>query len=105
MVGGLLAGWFGDWQHTFLGIGIISLALLPLVIWLLPAQRCFVAVEAAPGQLRRAIQSHLGNPLLVGAYLIGGLNFMVFLNQYSYLTFLLAKALLPCRPSGSACCF
>lgn len=92
VVGGLLAGWFGDWQHTFLGIGIISLALLPLVIWLLPAQRCFVAVEAAPGQLRRAIQSHLGNPLLVGAYLIGGLNFMVFLNQYSYLTFLLAKA-------------
>ena len=92
VVGGLLAGWFGDWQHTFLGIGIISLALLPLVIWLLPAQTRFVAVEAAPGQLRRAIQSHLGNPLLAGAYLIGGLNFMVFLNQYSYLTFLLAKA-------------
>ncbi|MDM5084048.1 MFS transporter [Aeromonas rivipollensis] len=92
VVGGLLAGWFGDWQHTFLGIGLISLALLPLVIWLLPAQTRFVAVEAAPGQLRRAIQSHLGNPLLLGAYLIGGLNFMVFLNQYSYLTFLLAKA-------------
>ena len=67
MVGGLLAGWFGDWQHTFLGIGIISLALLPLVIWLLPLpRRCFVAVEAAPGQLRCAIQSHLGSPLLVG---------------------------------------
>uniref|UniRef100_UPI00248EB8FE MFS transporter n=1 Tax=Aeromonas taiwanensis TaxID=633417 RepID=UPI00248EB8FE len=92
VVGGLLAGGFGDWQHTFLGIGVISLALLPLVIWLLPAQTRFVAVEAAPGQLRRAIQSHLGNPLLAGAYLIGGLNFMVFLNQYSYLTFLLAKA-------------
>jgi YNFM family putative membrane transporter len=27
----------------------------------------------------------------LGAYLIGGLNFMVFLNQFSYLTFLLAK--------------
>ncbi|HDX8376069.1 TPA: MFS transporter, partial [Aeromonas dhakensis] len=44
VVGGLLAGWFGDWQHTFLGIGLISLALLPLVIWLLPAQTRFVPV-------------------------------------------------------------
>ncbi|MGL4794011.1 MAG: MFS transporter, partial [Aeromonas jandaei] len=38
-----------------------------------------------------ALRGHLTNPLLVGAYLIGGLNFMVFLNQFSYLTFLLAK--------------
>ncbi len=91
VVGGLLAGWFGDWQHTFLGIGLISLALLPLVIWLLPAQTRFVPVIAKPGQFRQAITSHLGNPLLVGAYLIGGFNFMVFLNQYSYLTFLLAS--------------
>lgn len=91
VVGGLLAGWFDDWQHTFLGIGLISLALLPLVIWLLPAQTRFVPVIAKPGQFRQAIASHLGNPLLVGAYLIGGLNFMVFLNQFSYLTFLLAS--------------
>ena len=66
VVGGLLAGWFGDWQHTFLGIGLISLALLPLVIWLLPAQTRFVPVIAKPGQFRQAIASHLGNPLLVG---------------------------------------
>lgn len=98
VVGGLLAGWFGDWQHTFLGIGLISLALLPLVIWLLPAQTRFVPVIAKPGQFRQAIASHLGNPLLVGAYLIGGLNFMVFLNQYSYLTFLLASPLLLADP-------
>ncbi|ONG06567.1 MFS transporter, partial [Aeromonas hydrophila] len=59
VVGGLLAGWFGDWQHTFLGIGLISLALLPLVIWLLPAQTRFVPVIAKPGQFRQAIASHL----------------------------------------------
>ncbi len=64
----------------------------------------FVPVIAKPGQFRQAIASHLGNPLLVGAYLIGGLNFMVFLN-HSYLTFLLASPPSPCRPSGSACCF
>ncbi len=91
VVGGLLAGWFGDWQHTFLGVGVISLSLLPLVFWLLPKQARFVPVNPAPGQFARALRGHLTNPLLVGAYLIGGLNFMVFLNQFSYLTFLLAK--------------
>ncbi|MFQ1694632.1 MFS transporter [Aeromonas veronii] len=91
VVGGLLAGWFGDWQHTFLGIGVISLSLLPLVFWLLPHQTRFVASAPVRGQFARALQQHLTNPLLVGAYLIGGLNFMVFLNQFSYLTFLLAK--------------
>ncbi|MGL4714994.1 MAG: MFS transporter [Aeromonas sp.] len=91
VVGGLLAGWFGDWQHTFLGIGVISLLLLPLVFWLLPHQTRFVASAPVPGQFARALHQHLTNPLLLGAYLIGGLNFMVFLNQFSYLTFLLAK--------------
>ncbi|WP_260391828.1 MFS transporter, partial [Aeromonas enteropelogenes] len=67
-----------------------SLALLPLVFWLLPHQTRFVAASPVPGQFAHALQQHLSNPLLVGAYLIGGLNFMVFLNQFSYLTFLLA---------------
>ncbi|MGL6625214.1 MFS transporter [Aeromonas jandaei] len=91
VVGGMLAGWFGNWQHTFLGVGVISLSLLPLVFWLLPKQARFVPVNPAPGQFVRALHGHLTNPLLVGAYLIGGLNFMVFLNQFSYLTFLLAN--------------
>ncbi|MFM4823817.1 MFS transporter [Aeromonas bivalvium] len=90
VLGGLLAGWFDSWHATFLGIGLISLLLLPLVVWLLPTQRNFTPSQASPGQLRQALGSHLRNPLLVGAYLIGGLNFMVFLNQFSYLTFLLS---------------
>ena len=84
--------------------GSSALALLPLVIWLPAAQRCFwVAVEAAPGQLRRAIQSHLAVPRWWGPISSAVSTSMVFLNQYSYLTFLLAKAPSPCRPSGSAC--
>ncbi|MGY4012193.1 MFS transporter [Aeromonas molluscorum] len=90
VLGGLLAGWFDSWHATFLGIGIISVLLFPLVVWLLPVQRNFTPTQASPGQLRLALGSHLRNPLLVGAYLIGGLNFLVFLNQFSYLTFLLS---------------
>ncbi|PJG60370.1 MFS transporter [Aeromonas cavernicola] len=91
VLSGLLAGWFGDWQHAFIGIGLFSLLLLPIVFRLLPRQTHFVAVSSQRGQFTQALFQHLTNPLLVAAYLIGGLNFMVFLNQFSYLTFLLAS--------------
>ena len=91
VVAGLLAGALGSWQQAFLGIGLISLLLLPLVYWLLPPQQGFRPASARPGELVMALRQHLGSPLLVGAYLIGGLNFMVFLNQYSYLTFMLSQ--------------
>jgi YNFM family putative membrane transporter len=35
---------------------------------------------------------HLRNPQLVCAYLVGGIGFGVFINQFSYLTFILAEA-------------
>ncbi|MBZ6067442.1 MFS transporter [Aeromonas schubertii] len=91
VVAGMLAGALGGWHQAFLGIGLISLLLLPLVCWLLPPQQGFRPAMAQPGELVMALRQHLGSPLLVGAYLIGGLNFMVFLNQYSYLTFLLSQ--------------
>lgn len=92
VVAGLLAGWQGEWQDAFWGIALVSALLLPVVAWLLPAQQGFVVSEPQRGELFRALAMHLKEPLLVGAYLIGGLNFMVFLNQYSYLTFLLSQA-------------
>ncbi|MGL5286782.1 MAG: MFS transporter, partial [Aeromonas sp.] len=92
VVAGLLAGWQGEWQDAFWGIALVSALLLPVVAWLLPAQQGFVVSEPRRGELFRALAMHLKEPLLVGAYLIGGLNFMVFLNQYSYLTFLLSQA-------------
>jgi YNFM family putative membrane transporter len=33
---------------------------------------------------------HLGNPMILPACFIGGLNFFIFVNQYSYITFVLA---------------
>ena len=38
----------------------------------------------------RSMGDHLSNPMLLSAYLIGGLNFFIFINQYSYITFVLA---------------
>lgn len=92
VVAGLFAGWQGSWQAAFWGIGLLSLLLLPLVMWLLPRQQGFVPSQPRRGELVSALRLHLGSPLLVGAYLIGGINFMVFLNQFSYLTFLLSHA-------------
>lgn len=91
VLAGLLAGWLESWQAAFVGIGALSLLLLPLAAWLLPSQQGFVASQPRRGELKAALGQHLGAPLLVGAYLVGGLNFMVFLNQFSYLAFLLSQ--------------
>ncbi|PSJ47194.1 MFS transporter [Zobellella taiwanensis] len=85
--GGLLAQWSG-WQASFLVLGLASLLLWLPLVRLLPASRHFV--PARKGQGTRALFDHIRNPLLWPVYLIGGLNFMVFLNQYTYVAFYLA---------------
>ena len=60
---------------------------LPLLRWL-PRSQYFVPVTK--GQGSAAFIGHLTNPLLWPVYLIGGLNFMVFLNQYTYVAFYLS---------------
>lgn len=85
--GGLLAQWSG-WQASFLVLGLASLLLWLPLVRLLPASRHFV--PARKGQGTRALFEHIRNPLLWPVYLIGGLNFMVFLNQYTYVAFYLA---------------
>ncbi|WP_027967135.1 MFS transporter [Halomonas halocynthiae] len=77
---------------SFLVVGSMTLVGL-LVFWrLLPAAKAFTP---HPFELRTALadlRAHLRNPLLLGAYLLGGLNFLIFINQYSYITFYLADA-------------
>lgn len=93
VTGRLLAGAVGDWldwPDVFLLLGVASIAGLLLVVWLLPASQHFKAVAFRPTRMSRDLLSHLRNPLLLIAYLIGGLNFLVFLNQYTYITFVLA---------------
>lgn len=86
--GGLLAEWGGGWQTSFIVLAAISLLLwLPLLKWL-PASQHFV--PTSKGQGGAALLSHIKNPLLWPIYLVGGLNFMVFLNQYTYVAFYLS---------------
>ncbi len=78
----------GGWQTSFLVLGACSLLLwLPLLKWL-PPSRHFVPAGKDGGM--SALVGHIRNPLLWPVYLVGGLNFMVFLNQYTYVAFYLA---------------
>ncbi|QJQ95750.1 MFS transporter [Vreelandella populi] len=91
IMGGVAAE-FGGWQMSFLVVGGVSLVGMLLFWRLLPESRNF---RPTPFQLRPALLSiahHLRNPLLLAAYLIGGLNFLIFINQYSYITFRLSEA-------------
>ncbi|MBB3229346.1 MFS transporter [Halomonas stenophila] len=66
---------------------------------LLPAVGLYIGANSLGGISGRVIGeaagglvAHLRNPRLRGAYLLGGLNFLVFINQYSYIAFRLSEA-------------
>jgi YNFM family putative membrane transporter len=80
----------GHWQWVFWPMTVLS-ALSCYFIWrYLPASERFTP---QPFRLKQALQNHafhLNQPLLLLTYLIGGLNFLVFLNQYTFIGFALA---------------
>ena len=91
--GRLLAGGLADlghWQWVFWPMTLLG-ALSCYAVWrYLPAAQYFVR---QPFRLKQALRDnlyHLRQPLLLLTYLIGGLNFLVFLNQYTYSSFVLA---------------
>lgn len=95
VTGRLASGFIGehyDWQTVFLALGFSSLGLVLLFIWLLPSSKHFQAKPFHPRSVILDMRGHLNNPRLLTAYLIGGLNMLVFLSQYSYITFVLADA-------------
>lgn len=96
--GGLLAEWGGGWQTSFMVLAAASLLVwLPLLKWL-PASKNFVPTNK--GQGGAALLSHVKNPLLWPIYLVGGLNFMVFLNQYTYVAFYLSAPPIHMAPAA-----
>lgn len=77
---------------AFLAVGVMTVVGC-LIFWrLLPNSRAFTP---KPFQLHQAISDllgHLRTPILLAAYCLGGINFLIFINQYSYITFRLAGA-------------
>lgn len=89
VISGLAAHQWG-WQSSFLALAAFDLICLLLVIRLLPASRRFEPGPLRPRLMLKDLAGHLRNPLIVAACVIGGLNFFIFVNQYSYITYVLA---------------
>lgn len=87
-----LAAYHWGWQSSFIALAAFDLLCLLLVVWLLPASRRFEPRQLWPRHMLADLSGHLRNPSILAACVIGGFNFFVFVNQYSYITFLLAGA-------------
>ena len=93
VTGRLLSGFVGEhfgWAAAFGTLGLLGAVLLVVFIYLLPKSQNFHAKVLHPLLIARDMSGHLRNPVLLVAYLIAGGNFMIFLNQYTYITFVLA---------------
>ncbi|KGA02143.1 major facilitator transporter [Cobetia amphilecti] len=91
VAGGVIAEHWG-WQASFAAIGGVSLLVLGALWQLLPRQRRFVAQPLKLSSMLAALGRHLRNPRLWPVFLLGGLNFFIFVNLYSYMTFRLSEA-------------
>lgn len=92
--GRLLAGGLADlghWQWVFWPMTVMGLLSCYCIWRFLPASNQFQAKAFRFSQALADNWHHLQQPLLLITYLIGGLNFLVFLNQYTYISFVLAE--------------
>lgn len=89
IVGGAAAE-VGGSSAAFIAVGVMTLVGCAIFWRLLPNSQVLIPKRF---QLRRAltdIAGHLRTPVLLAAYCLGGINFLIFINQYSYITFRLA---------------
>lgn len=91
VVGGIVAD-MGGASAAFTTVGLMTLAGTVLFWRLLPPSRAFTPRPFHLATAAADLYGHLRTPALLGAYALGGINFMVFINQYSYITFRLANA-------------
>jgi YNFM family putative membrane transporter len=89
LIGGFAGEWLG-WSEVFLVMAMISFILLILFALLLPASKHFTAKSLKPRCMLAQSLAHIKNPILLLAYLVGGFNFFIFINQYSFITFVLS---------------
>jgi YNFM family putative membrane transporter len=82
----------GHWPWVFYPLALASVLLWWGCYRYLPDSRHF---QASPFALRPALHAmvnHLKNRRLLALYVIGGINFFIYLNQYTYISFVLAEA-------------
>ncbi|MFN3579661.1 MAG: MFS transporter, partial [Pseudomonas sp.] len=91
LFGGFVAEHLGL-QAVFLGLAGFSLLGLLGVATLLPRASGFRPQAFSLAGIYRGFSDHLRNPQLLPAFVLGGLNFMIFINLYTYLTFRLSAA-------------
>lgn len=90
--GRLIGGFVGEWQGpsaAFLAMALISVVCVAIFAVLLPASRHFEPKRFRLGSIVSNVKLHLSNRILLLCYVIGGFNFFIFINQYSYITFVL----------------
>ena len=90
--GRLLGGFLGEnfgLIGTFEIMALLSLSLTLAFAWLLPASKGFLPKPLRPKSMLHQLAAHLANKRLLLSYLIGGLSFFIFVNQYSFITFVL----------------
>ncbi|SEI48439.1 MFS transporter, YNFM family, putative membrane transport protein [Allopseudospirillum japonicum] len=92
LISGALTDYLQSWQASLWILGGFSLILWMLAYQLLPKSHAF---QARPFQIKQSLQDfrqHLARKELSLVYLVGGLNFFIFINLYTYITFVLSKA-------------
>ncbi|MBD0383209.1 MFS transporter [Paenibacillus sedimenti] len=89
IIGGILADLWG-WRSAFLIIGLASGLFWVCFTVMLPRSRYFRPKPLRLGEALHEMKRHIGTPSMRNAFLIGGLNFAVFIGGFNYLTFRLS---------------
>lgn len=89
LISGISAEFGGHWQAACLAIGLLSSVMFAVVIYALPEQKRFKPKAFRLSESLKAYGRHLKRPELVLVYLIIGLVFGSFVNQFSYLMLVL----------------
>jgi YNFM family putative membrane transporter len=88
LVSGFVAEFLG-WRASFVAVGLISLAVALLVVFLLPREKQFQPIPGW-GQTLRSFPNHLTNPRLLGNYLVGFGVLFSLVSVFTFLNFRLA---------------
>ncbi len=91
LYGGFVSDNFG-WQVAYYTLSVLTIIVALLVWKVLPKQQHFRAQKLSLASNLQNIGSHLRNRQLCFAMLIGGVNFAIFVNVYSVMTFRLSSA-------------